>query len=274
MSFGLISVFTYGSSMIDYVFTYADLEYFLLILTRVTCFIFIAPFFGMDNTPKRLKIGLGFFLSLLIFQVVTPHQAVEYSTVFEYAVIVMKEALTGLIIGFGANLCTSIVSFTGHIIDMETGLSMVTLMDPTTKEASSISGIFYQYMMMLMLIISGMYRYLLKALADTFILIPVNGAVFRADAFLSTAVQFMGEYIVIGFRICLPIFAVMIMLNAILGVLAKVSPQLNMFAVGIQIKILTGLCVLFLTVGMLPGAADFIFTEMKRMVVAFVEGMM
>ena len=66
----------------------------------------------------------------------------------------------------------------------------------------------------------------------------------------------------------------MIILNVILGVLAKVSPQLNMFAVGMQLKILAGLGIMFLTVRMLPGAADFVFTEMKRMIVSFVEGMM
>ena len=66
----------------------------------------------------------------------------------------------------------------------------------------------------------------------------------------------------------------MIILNAVLGVLAKVSPQLNMFAVGIQIKVLVGLSVIFLTVNMLPGAADFIYTQMKKIIVAFVEGMM
>jgi flagellar biosynthetic protein FliR len=217
---------------------------------------------------------LGFFVSLLIFGAVTPHEKVVYDSVLGYATIVLKEALTGLIIGFGANLCSSILSFAGHIIDMETGLSMVTLMDPTTKEATSISGVLYQYMVTLMLIISGMYQYLLKALADTFLLIPVNGAVFRSDAMLDTMLRFLSEYIIIGFRICLPIFTVMIMLNAILGILAKVSPQMNMFAVGIQIKILTGLVVLFLTVGMLPGAANFIFTQMKKIVVSFVEGMM
>lgn len=260
--------------MINSVFTYADLEYFLLIFTRITCFIFIAPFFGMNNTPKRVKVGLGFFTALLIFGAVTPHVVVEYETVMGYAVIVMKEALTGFIIGFGANLCTSIVSFAGHVIDMETGLAMATLLDPTTNESNSISGVFYQYMIMLMLIVSGMYQYLLKALADTFDLIPINGAVFQSDELMSSMVQFMSEYLIIGFRICLPMFAVMIMLNAILGILAKISPQLNMFAVGIQIKILTGLIVLFLTTGMLPGAAGFIFTQMKKMVVSFVEGMM
>lgn len=260
--------------MVDYSFSYADLEYFLLIFTRITCFIFIAPFFGMNNTPKRVKIGLGFFVSLLVFSVMTPHETIEYQSVLEYAVIVMKEAVTGFIIGFGANLCNSIISFAGHLIDMETGLSMAMLMDPTTKESTSISGVFYQYVMMLMLIVSGMYQYLLQALVDTFTLIPVNGAVFRTDSLMLSMVGFMGDYIVIGFRICLPVFAVMLMLNAILGVLAKVSPQLNMFAVGIQIKILTGLSVLFLTVGMLPSASNFIFEQMKRMIVSFVEGMM
>ena len=255
--------------MINSVFSYADLEYFLLIFTRVTCFIFIAPFFGMNNTPRRVKVGLGIFVSLLIFSGITPHETVEYATLLEFSIIVMKEAVTGFLIGFGATLCSSIVSFAGHIIDMEVGLSMVTLMDPTT-----ISGIFYQYMMMLMLIVSGMHEYLLKALLETFTLIPVNGTVFNMDSLLSSMIRFMSEYIIVGFRICLPVFAVMIILNAILGILAKVSPQLNMFAVGIQIKVLTGLTVLFLTVGMLPGASDFIFTQMKKIVVSFVEGMM
>ena len=69
-------------------------------------------------------------------------------------------------------------------------------------------------------------------------------------------------------------FAVMILLNSILGIMAKVAPQMNMFAVGIQLKVLVGLCILFLTVGMIPGIADFVYTEMKRTLVMFVESMM
>ena len=65
-------------------------------------------------------------------------------------------------------------------------------------------------------------------------------------------ISFMVNYIVIGFRICLPIFCVILLLNAVLGILAKVSPQMNMFAVGIQLKILVGLAVLFFSASMLP----------------------
>ncbi|MDR2045085.1 MAG: flagellar biosynthetic protein FliR [Clostridium sp.] len=259
--------------MVQYAFATADLEYFLLIFTRVSCFVFIAPFFSLGNTPARIRIGISFFTSVLLYSSLTPASGAEYQTVVGYAGIVIREAATGLLIGLGATVCTSIVNFAGSIADMETGLSMVTLMDPATNQSTSITGAIYQYVLMLLLIGTGMYRYLLGALADSFVLIPVNGAVFRVEALLQSLVTFLGEYLVIGFRICLPVFCVSMLLNAVLGILAKVSPQMNMFVIGIQLKILVGIGVLFLTTGMLPSAADFVFLQMKKLMVSFVEGL-
>ena len=259
--------------MIDYSFSIYDLEYFLLILVRVSCFVYVAPFFSMKNTPANVRVAISFFTSLLLYQALTPTEAVAYSSLAGYTVIVLKEALVGLLIGLAANVCTSIVNFAGSIADMETGLSMVTLMDPTTRESTSITGALYQYILMLLMIATGMYRYLFGALADTFELIPINGAVFHSDLLMTSMITFLGDYVIIGFRIVLPIFCSILLLNAVLGVLAKVSPQMNMFAVGIQLKILVGLSVLFLTAGILPGIADFIFEEMKRMIVSFMGGM-
>jgi len=260
--------------MINYSFSVYDLEYFLLILTRVSCFVFVAPFFSIKNTPARIRIGLSIFTAVLLYQTLSPAEAVMYDSVMEYALIVTKEAITGFIIGLGAYVCTSIVNFAGSIADMEIGLSMVTLWDPTTQQNSSITGVFYQYVLTMMLIASGMYRYLFGALADTFTLIPINGAVFRSDALLSTVITFLSDYIIIGFRIVLPVFCVILIMNAVLGVLAKVSPQLNMFSVGIQLKIIVGLAVMFFVSGMLTGIADFIFQEMQKLITAFVNDIM
>lgn len=260
--------------MVNLSFSFFDLEYFLLIFVRVSCFVFIAPFFSMNNTPRQVRIALSVFTSLLLYTTLTPTEGVVYDSVVSYAVIVGKEAVTGLLIGFAANICTAIVNFAGSIADMETGLSMVTLMDPTNRTQSSVTGVYFQYVVMMMLIASGMYRYLLGALADSFLLIPVNGGVLRGENLLSSIVMFLGDYITIGFRICLPVFCVILLLNVVLGVLAKVAPQLNMFAVGIQLKILIGMSVLYLTTGLLSGASSFIFNEIKKLTVAFVEGMM
>lgn len=260
--------------MIDFSFSLKELEYFLLIMTRVTCFIFISPFFGMNNTPKQVKIGLGFFISLLLYYVVSPKQYAEYATVYGYAFIVIKEAMTGLVIGLGAQMCTMITTFAGSLVDMDIGLSMVNQMDPTTKENTTITGIFYQYSVMLLLLVTGMYQFILRALVETFTLIPINGANFHSDKLLETILIFLKDYLVIGFRICLPIFAVMLLLNAVLGILAKVAPQLNMFAVGIQLKILVGMVILFVTIVLLPNVSNFIFEEMQKIMVAFTKSLM
>ncbi|MBD5535794.1 MAG: flagellar biosynthetic protein FliR [Lachnospiraceae bacterium] len=260
--------------MISLSFSFLDLEFFLLILVRVSCFVFIAPFFSLSNTPARVRLALSVFTAMLLYTTLTPTDAVVYDTVMEYALIVVKEGVTGLLIGFSANICMAIVNIAGAITDMEIGLSMVTLMDPATREQSSVTGVFYQYVIMLILIASGMYRYLFGALADSFLLIPINGAVLKGENLVSAVLLFLGDYIIIGFRICLPVFCTILLLNAILGVLTKVSPQLNMFSVGIQIKVLAGLGVMFLTASLMSGAADFVFREIKKVTVTFVEGMM
>ena len=256
--------------MVNVSFSIYDLEYFLLILVRVSCFVFIAPFFSMNNTPARVRIALSVFTSVLLYQAVTPAEAIVYETVMDYAIIVMKEAVAGLLIGFGANICMAILNFAGALADMETGLSMVTLMDPNSRDQTSITGILYQYAFTLMLIATGMYRYLFGALADTFVLIPIGGIVFHGDAMVRALIQFLSDYVIIGFRIVLPIFCVILLLNVTLGVLAKVSPQMNRFAVGLQLKLLTGLSVLFFSVQLMPSAAEFIFREMQTVIESFV----
>lgn len=258
--------------MINITFTYADLEYFLLILVRVTCFVYVAPFFSLNGVPRRVKVGFSIFLAYLLYTAVDRNEVV-YNTLLGYAVIVMKEALTGFLIGWGAQICATVTSLAGSIADMEIGLSMVSLMDPTTRQQATFTGVFYQYFFTLLMIITGMYQYLIRALIDSFTLIPINGAIFRSESLVESLAVFMGDYITIGFRIILPIFCTMILLNAIMGVLAKVSPQMNMFAVGMQLKVLVGLGIMFLTIRMLPNAADYVFVEMKKMIVSFVEGM-
>lgn len=260
--------------MINYSFSTADLEYFMLIFCRVSCLIYVVPFFSMNSTPRRVRVGLSFVVALLLYYTISEKPDIVYDTLWGYAVLVLKEVITGLLIGFACNICTTIVGFAGRIIDMEVGLSMASLMDPATKENTSITGMLYNYAVTLLLIITGIYQYILKALAESFILIPIAGANFRTDSLLNVMLKFMADYVLIAFRICLPMFAVMILLNALLGILAKVAPQMNMFAVGIQIKVLVGLTMLFLTVGMLPGISDMIYTEIKTMMVAFVEAMM
>lgn len=257
--------------MIDYSFPLEELEYYLFILVRVSLFVFVAPFFGETSFPRYVKVALSCFIAFVLYGAITPHVYPQYTTIIEFAIVVLKEAICGLLLGLGAMFCSMIVSFAGTLIDTEIGLGMAQLMDPTTRMNQSLTGVMYRYAFSLILITSGMYRYLLGAICDSFKLIPVGEQHFAITGLYKGMLEFMTNFIIIGFRIALPVFCTILLLNGILGIMAKVSPQMNMFAVGMQLKILTGLAVMFLTVGLLPNAADFIFTQMKIMTVTFIK---
>ncbi len=258
--------------MVEVSFTLENFEYFLLILVRISSFVFVAPFFSMTNTPGRVKIGFSAFVAILLYGIL-PKGTVEYADVIGYATIVVREGITGLLIGFAATICNSIVLLSGHLIDLNMGLSMATEFDPITKAQTPITGSFYNYLILLMMIITNMHHFVLRAVMDSYTLIPIGYQVFRWDLLLESMVTYMVDAFVIGFRIALPVFACIMILNCILGVMAKVAPQMNMFSVGIQMKILVGMIVLYLTMQLLPAVADFIFEEMKKMMVSMIKGM-
>lgn len=259
--------------MIDAAFPLEELEFYLLILVRVSCFVFAAPFFSLNNVPRQVRVALSVFTAYLLYSTIPVHEIPEYETLLQYAGLVIKEAVVGLLVGLGAQFCFMIISFAGHMVDTEIGFAMASIMDPATRQQTTVTGMYFQYVFMLIFLLSGMYRYLISALAETFILIPVGQAQFILRLLYESFITFMSDYIIIGFRICLPVFCTILIVNGLLGIMAKVSPQMNMFAVGLQIKVLAGLGILLLTTSLLPTAADFIFVQMKRVIVMFVKAM-
>ena len=253
--------------MLEYTFSLANFEILILILVRISCFVYIAPFFGTKNAPSQAKIGFSFFVALLVYGFVDK-TAIEYTGLIGYAIIVLKEGITGLLIGFAANICNSIILFAGNIIDMDIGLSMVTEFDPTMNTQVTITGNLYNYFILLLLIATDMHHVILQA-----VVVPINGQIFNWDSLAGSITQYMTDLFVIGFRIFLPIFACMMILNCILGILAKVAPQMNMFVVGMQLKIFVGIFVIFFTIRMLPAVSNFIFEEIKDLFSLLVRGM-
>lgn len=258
--------------MVELDFSLVDFEYLLLILVRIASFVFVAPFFGQSGVPNQAKIGLSFFLSIVLYNVV-PHPVLTYQSVIGYGIAVLKEAMTGLLIGFAANICSTIVVFSGNIIDMDIGLSMASTFNPDMSFQTTVTGNLYYYMVFAFMLASNTHLYVIRAIADSFQVVPIAGAMFDWSSLLVSMTKYVTDLFVIGFRIFLPIFATMMILSCILGIMTKVAPQINMFSVGIQMKVLVGFIILFLAVFIFPSAAEMIINEIKTMVVLIIEGM-
>ena len=257
--------------MINYTFSLLTFEYYLLVLVRIASFVAVAPFFGFNSVPTRVKTGFSAVFAILVAQVMPVE--IVYEGMLEYALITVKEAITGLTLGMVANACTYVIGFAGHLIDMQIGLSMAQEFNPLTRTQESITGNMYYYSIMLLLLVSDLYHYIIRAVADSFVLIPVNTQHFHWEYLANSMVTLITDILIIGFRIMLPVFACCMVMNCILGIMAKVAPQMNMFAVGIQIKIFVGYALLVVTVIMLPRAAALIGDEVKQMLRMVVKGM-
>lgn len=248
-------------------FTIEYIEYAVLIITRISMIFFIVPFFGNVNIPVRIKIALSFFLSLIIMNSVD-YSAVSYQGMLGYSILIAQEAVTGLLIGIGSGFTLYILNFSGHMLDMEIGFSMAMEMDPTTQVQTTISATFLTAVFMLMFIASDMHYFLIDAAVDSYKVIPIGEGIVSPNLY-KIFVQYVIDYFVIGFRIILPVFACILVINVILGILARIAPQMNMFVFGMQLKVFAGLSLIFILMNFLPGITDFLFNEMQTLTKLF-----
>ena len=246
-------------------FTVEHVEFYLLVLIRITSFVIGAPIFGYQTIPMKIRLAIGMVLSLAAIQTV-PVIELNYVGILGFSVLVLKEMIVGLTIGFMCNMCTYIVSFAGQLMDMEMGLSMANMFDPMVNMQFSVTGSLYNYLLMLMLVVTNMHYYIIRAIVDSFSYFNVGKAVFDTVSLKNIVVDFIANYFIIAVRIVLPVFCCMLLINVVLGVLAKAAPQMNMFVVGMQIKVLAGLAVLVIVIQSFPMVSDYIFGEMKDVI--------
>lgn len=252
-------------------FTIEYLEFAILVFVRVASIVSVTPFFGNNSVPVKVKAAISLFLSIIIMNT-TDYTNVEYTGLYGYSLLIMKEAITGLVIGIGSGFCLYILNYSGHFIDMELGLSMAMEFDPSSNIQSTITANFLSHIFMLMFLVSDMHYFIIDALVQSYKLIPIGGAKIEADL-LKVITTYVSDYFVIAIRVALPIFTCIFIINVILGVLAKVAPQMNMFVIGIQLKLFVGLFVLFMVMGMMPGIVDFIFQEMREITGMFMKAL-
>lgn len=243
-----------------------SLEYFdvfFLILVRISAFIYTAPFFSVKGVPIRVKTGFSIFLTFIIF-FSKPFDMPNYTNVITFSIIIVLEAIAGALMGLFANIAYYILSFAGRIIDMEIGFSMVNQLDPISMIQTSITSNLYGYLVMLMMMVTYLHHYFILGIIDSFEIINIGKVTLNPNIY-KLGISFITDYFIIGFRIVLPIFAAILIVNTLLGILIKIAPQMNMFVIGLQVKILVGLIVLLIIISMIPAVSDFIFNKMIEM---------
>ncbi len=251
-------------------FTYLDA--FLLVFVRMISFFIAVPLFGIKNIPKTTKIAIAFFTAVIMISIQPMEADVSSAEIIPFATLVVKEFFVGWIIGFGANLAFSIISLAGQLMDYQMGFTMVNVFDPLSQVQLTITGNFYYYLLLLMMLATNTHYFLIKALTESFKWVPIGRSTFKIGLY-SEIINFFGDYFVIALQIAAPMIGCMLILNVILGILARATPQMNMFVIGLPLKLMLGLVVLLITLAVFPNVSEWIFERMLKFVDTIIKGM-
>lgn len=215
----------------------------LLVFIRMSSLFVVTPVFGRRELPAYLKIGLAFFCSYILVPLLG-NVNVEYTNILSFAVIAAKEFFVGIIIGYVSFLVFSALYVAGQIIDIQIGFGMVNVLDPTMNTQVPITGNFIYILATLFFLTIDGHHILISALFKSYSLLPINGFEFT-EAMVNNAVNIFAEVFVIGFKISIPVLAATLLAEVALGILSKTVPQMNVFVVGIPLKIAIGLLTIF-----------------------------
>ena len=225
---------------------WAEVTLFLLILARMSGFVLFNPLLGRQSIPSMVKSGLILLLSFTVF-FATEQTVTVPETVLELVLGLIPELLVGYLVGLVMQLFFYIPSLGGEIIDVQMGMSMGRTYDPSSQSSSTVTASLLSALMMLLFFAANGHYTLLQIFMSAGNAVPYGQAAFGQDLYWSLAELFI-ECTVMAIKLCMPILAAELLGQVGMGILMKVIPQINVFAINIELKVIIGLGLLLVLI--------------------------
>jgi flagellar biosynthetic protein FliR len=225
------------------------IEAVMLAGVRMVAFIVIAPPFSTNAFPLRVKGILALGLALAVSPIVTPGYVSPDTAGFLVALVL--EFVVGAVLGFLVMLVFSAVQSAGNLIDLFGGFTLAQGFDPQLQINGAQFTRLFQMAGLALLFTSGGYQLIIGGLARTFTAVPIGGGIDLA-APLEAITGATGEMLLAALQIAGPLVVILFLADAGLGLLTRVAPALNAFAMGFPIKILITLILVPLLFVALP----------------------
>ncbi|GAQ26240.1 flagellar biosynthetic protein FliR [Tepidanaerobacter syntrophicus] len=211
---------------------------YLLILFRCSSFFMLTPVFGRREIPAQAKIGLAALISFIVYPFISaPNLAMNF---WDIASCVLKEFATGISMGYAVFLVFSALYLAGGIIDFEMGFGMVNVLDPQSNTQIPLMGNYYYILALLMFLTFDGHHMLITAVIRSYELIPLGTATY-SKGLLNIMITGFGDMFALGVKIALPIAAIVFLTDLSLGIIARTVPQMNVFILGLPLKIAIGM---------------------------------
>lgn len=215
---------------------------FLLVSCRIAGVIFFNPIFGRRNVPAMVKVGLSLGIAMSAAYGLNSVSVIDYSAI-DLTLAIIKEFAIGFAMGFIVQLFLSIFHLGGELIDLQMGISMALMYDPTTNSQISISGNLITVMYTLLFFITNSHIALLGIAVKSFDVVPLGlGAISPKIGIYM--IELFGYILVYAIQLALPVIVTEIIVEVAVGILMRVVPNINVFVINLQLKLGIGLIVI------------------------------
>ena len=219
---------------------------FLPVLVRVLGLVMASPIFGGRGVPAQVKIGLSVVTAMALYPVL-PVDVLSMETVAGYYVVVLKELMVGIGLGFAVTLVFSAIYLAGQLIDVPMGFGMVNVVDPQSGLQVPIFAQFQYVLAALIFLAVRGHHALFQALASSFALIPIGGKL-PGRAWPMAVLDLFAKMFYLGVKLSLPVVMGLLLADIALGIVSRAVPQINIFVVGFPAKILIGISLFVLMI--------------------------
>ena len=239
---------------------------------RVSALIISSPMFGKKTMPNLVKVCLCLALTYVMFAANLSAPQPQYEDIIGFVVLCVKEMLFGLVIGFVMTLFFSLVQISGQYIDMQMGFGMVNVLDIQSQTTVPVTGDLLGVVLTIAFFGVNGHLKLIYILNSTFTQIPV-GTISLNPLIGMTAMEIFILAFILAVHVALPLIAAGLLAEVALGFLTRAVPQINVFVVGIPIKIVLGLMMLLLVLPVYVGFTDVIFDRMFESINTMLTGL-
>ena len=222
---------------------WSALTLFLFIMMRMAGFVFFTPFFGRNNIPTYFKAGMTLVLTVAV-SFTYAGQVPMPGTFLELGVKLLLEIAMGYMVGVIMNFFLFVPAYAGHIMDEQMGMAMAQTYDPSFQgQATPAANVLNIFSILIFFSANG-HQTLLRMMMESGQVVPFGSAALGDDVAEHVALLFV-DCVLLAIKLCLPVLGAELMGQVGMGILMKAIPQINVFAINIELKVLVGLFMLY-----------------------------
>ncbi|MCL1996875.1 MAG: flagellar biosynthetic protein FliR [Defluviitaleaceae bacterium] len=230
---------------------FENIELFLLIIVRLVGFFVILPIFSSGNIPTviRMAATVGFAFMIYTSGIYSSADIAIDDSIVAFTWLVVTEFLIGFTLAYVVYVILTIAYLIGQFIDDSVGFNMISMVDPSGEIQVPVMGNLLYLMLLTLLVITGGLNRILMTFFHGFQLIPLGTvAFFEQPGIPQFVISLIVSTLYLAFQIAMPIVGGTLVINMGLGLLLKSMPQMNMFVVGIPVRMTLAILMVFVMI--------------------------